>query len=99
MKKHEIFRKMSKTNPEKFRKELGDDPENSGSFEGSVPELPRRILGPILQIPEEFQPISGGFWEGVLFFDGFQSMNIKLWDWRFSLWDWMIGSWKTGHFQ
>jgi hypothetical protein len=46
LKKSEIFRKLLKTNPEKFRKEFGDDPENSGHFEGSVPELPRRILGP-----------------------------------------------------
>jgi hypothetical protein len=46
MKKSEIFRKLLETNPEKFLKELGDDPENSGYFEGSVPELPRRILGP-----------------------------------------------------
>jgi hypothetical protein len=46
MKKSEIFRKLLKTNPEKFRKDFGDDPENSGHFEGSVPELPRRILGP-----------------------------------------------------
>jgi hypothetical protein len=46
MKKSEIFRKMLKTNPEKVRKEFGDDPENSGHFEGSVPELSRRILGP-----------------------------------------------------
>ena len=80
MKKSEIFRKFLKTNPEKFRKELGDNPENSGNFEGPVPELPRRILGPILQTPEEFQSISGGFWKGVLPIDGFQSVNIKLWD-------------------
>jgi hypothetical protein len=40
MKKSEILRKFLKTNPEKFRKEFGDDPENSGHFEGSVPELP-----------------------------------------------------------
>jgi hypothetical protein len=45
MKKSEIFRKLLKTNPEKIRKEFGDDPENSGDFEGFVPELPRRILG------------------------------------------------------
>jgi hypothetical protein len=46
MKKSEIFRILLKTNLEKIRKDFGDDPENSGHFEGSVPELPRRILGP-----------------------------------------------------
>jgi hypothetical protein len=57
MKKLEIFRKLLKTNPEKFRKEFGDDPENSGHFEGSG--TPRRILGPFRLIPENFSQYQG----------------------------------------
>ncbi len=59
MKKSEIFRKFLKTNPEKFRKELGDIPENSGILRGLFRNSPEGYWAQSCKLQKNFSQYPG----------------------------------------